>query len=269
MCANRLLYGILRCYFANKDQFFKGIEMNKDQVAIYLNEHPEFFNEYPELLRKIKEIKEEDLPIEPMSTLSLSDRIIKRINDDKENLKNKLEWLFEISRANEKIQDHLYEIEQLVLTSTNLDQMVNQLRKEIPNRFGIPSLVVCLVQGSDHFMEDRLRERYNGELDETVKFISEETAWEWLKGNLKPVLRGEIKEGSEVFISSHQTIKSEALIPIVAQETLVGVIAFGSPNAFHFHEGLGTEFLERMADKVAISINNILLIDQLKDQLVH
>ena len=37
----------------------------------------------------------------------------------------------------------------------------------------------------------------------------------------------------------------------------------------HFHEGLGTEFLERMADKVAISINNILLIAQLKDQLVH
>ena len=49
---------------------------------------------------------------------------------------------------------------------------------------------------------------------------------------------------------------------------MVGAIAFGSPNPFHFHEGLGTEFLERMADKIAISINNILLIDQLKDQLV-
>ncbi|MEK9627811.1 MAG: DUF484 family protein [Nitrospinota bacterium] len=240
--------------------------MNKDQVAIYLNEHPEFFNEYPELLRKIKEIKEEDLPIEPMSTLSLADRIIKRVHDDKEHLKSKLKWLFEISRANEKIQDHLYEIEQLVLTSTNLDQMVNQLRQEIPNRFGIPSVTVCLVQGSDHFMEDRLRERYNGELDESVKFISKDTASNWLQGNLKPVLRGEIEE-SEVFVSD--PIKSEALIPIVAQDSLVGVIAFGSPNAFHFHEGLGTEFLERMADKVAISINNILLIDQLKDQLVH
>ena len=102
--------------------------MNKDQVAIYLDEHPEFFNEYPELLRRIKEIKEEDLPIEPINTLSLADRIIKRVQNDKENLKNKLEWLFEISRANEKIQDHLYEIEQLVLTSTNLDQMVNQLK---------------------------------------------------------------------------------------------------------------------------------------------
>ena len=78
-----------------------------------------------------------------------------------------------------------------------------------------------------------------------------------------------IEDFEKFFSDEENSINSEALIPIVAQETLVGVIAFGSPKAFHFHEGLGTEFLERMADKVAISINNILLIDQLKDQLVH
>jgi uncharacterized protein len=242
--------------------------MNKDQIAIYLNEHPEFFNEYPELLKKIKEIEDEDLPIEPMSTLSLADRIIKRVHDDKEHLKSKLEWLFEISRSNEKIQDHLFEIERLVLTSTNLDQMVGQLKKEIPNRFGIPSVKVCLVKGSDPCMEDRLRQRYNGTLDESVKFICQETAGSWFVDGLKPILRSEI-ETSEVFgPNGNEEIKSEALIPIVAQDVMVGAIAFGSPNPFHFHDGLGTEFLERMADKVSISINNILLIDQLKDQLV-
>ena len=238
-------------------------------MAIYLNEHLEFFNEYPELLKKIKEIKDDDLPIEPMSTLSLADRIIKRVHYDKEHLKSKLEWLFEISRANEKIQEHLFEIERLVLTSTNLDQMVDQLKKEIPNRFGIPNVILCLIKGSDPCMEDRLRQRYNGNLDEMVKFICRETADSWFASGLKPVLRSEIKD-SEVFgpNNGHGDVKSEALIPIVAQDNLVGAIAFGSPKPFHFHNGLGTEFLERMADKVAISINNILLIDQLKDQLV-
>ncbi len=240
--------------------------MNKDQIAIYLNEHLEFFNEYPELLKKIKDIKDEDLPIEPMTTLSLADRVIKRVHDDKEHLKSKLEWLFEISRANEKIQDHLFEIERLVLTSTNLDQMVHQLQKEIPNRFGIPNVKVCLVKGSDPCMEDRLRQRYNGTLDETVKFICQETAESWFEKGLKPILRSEIKD-SELF-ANNDSIKSEALIPIMAQDVMVGAIAFGSPNPFHFHDGLSTEFLERMADKVSISINNILLIDQLKDQLV-
>ena len=32
--------------------------MHNDQIAYYLNEHLEFFNEYPELLKKIIEIKE-------------------------------------------------------------------------------------------------------------------------------------------------------------------------------------------------------------------
>ena len=243
--------------------------MNKDQIAIYLNEQLEFFNEYPELLKKIKEIKDEDLPIEPLSTLSLADRIVKRVHDDKEHLKSKLEWLYEISRANEKIQEHLFEIERLVLTSTNLDQMVEQLKKENPNRFGIPNVILCLIKGSDPCMEDRLRQRYNGNLDELVKFICRETADSWFEAGLKPVLRSEV-EDSEVFgpNNGHNDIKSEALIPIMAQDTIVGAIAFGSPKPFHFHDGLGTEFLERMADKVSISITNILLIDQLKDQLV-
>jgi uncharacterized protein len=241
--------------------------MNKDQVAIYLSEHPEFFNEYPELLKKIKNIEEADLPIEPLGTISMADRIIKRAHDDKEHLQSKLEWLFEISRANEKIQEHLFEVERLVLTSTNLDQMVNQLKKEIPNRFGIPSVKVCLVKGTDHFMEDRLRQRYNGSLDETVKFICKETADSWFSNGLKPILRSQVVT-SEMFDANDENIKSEALIPVVAQNVMVGTISFGSPNPFHFHEGLGTEFLERMADKVAIAINNILLIDQLKNQLV-
>ena len=144
---------------------------------------------------------------------------------------------------------------------------VNQLQKEIPNRFGIPRVKVFLVKGSDHFMEDRLRQRYNGSLDETVKFICQETADSWFSDRLKPILRSEI-ETSKIFCPNDDNIKSEAIIPIVAHDVMVGAIAFGSPNPFHFHEGLGTNFLERMAEKIAIAINNILLIDQLKDQLV-
>ena len=82
--------------------------MNKDQIAVYLSEHPEFFNDYPELLGKIKSIDDKDIPIRRANTLSLSGRLIKRVNDDKENLKSKLEWFVEVSRANEEIHQHLF-----------------------------------------------------------------------------------------------------------------------------------------------------------------
>ena len=35
--------------------------MDKDQMAIYLSEHPEFFNDYPELLKTIKLIDKYNL----------------------------------------------------------------------------------------------------------------------------------------------------------------------------------------------------------------
>ena len=75
--------------------------MNNDRIAIYLNEHPEFFNDYPELLTKIKSLDESDMPFASTGTVSLTDRIIKRVNEDQENMKCKLEWLVEISQANE------------------------------------------------------------------------------------------------------------------------------------------------------------------------
>ena len=87
--------------------------MKKELVAAYLNEHPEFFNEYPELLQKIKSIDHNDLPLEPLQTLSIADRIIKRALDDKEHMKSRLEWFVEIIEANEALQENLFEIERV------------------------------------------------------------------------------------------------------------------------------------------------------------
>ena len=111
------------------------MSMNQDEIAIYLNDHLEFFNEYPELLKKIKAIDDGDLPLEPSGTLSLADRIIKRAHQDKKQLESKLEWFVEISQTNEKIQEHLFEIERSILTSSNLDQLVRPVAGRNPLPF--------------------------------------------------------------------------------------------------------------------------------------
>ena len=85
--------------------------MTKDEIAVYLNDHPEFFNGYPELLGKIQSIDSQDIPIRQSNTLSLSGRLIKRMNEDKGKIQSKLEWFVEAARANEEIHQHLFEIE--------------------------------------------------------------------------------------------------------------------------------------------------------------
>lgn len=240
--------------------------MNKDEIAIYLNEHPEFFNDYPELLAKIKSIDESDIPIKPMSTLSLANRILKRANDDKENLKNKLEWFFEISRTNEKIQENIFAIERLILRSSSLEQMVSQLKVEIKQRFNIEHMVVFLVDGADHFVEKSLNERYPGGLNGTLRFIEQATADRWFDGTTQPVLKGEIKGKSEVFAlyGTQGRVKSEALVPMLADKKIAGVVALGSPQALRFYDGLRTDFLERLAEKLYIAIDHVLLTEKVR-----
>ncbi|VAX27593.1 hypothetical protein MNBD_NITROSPINAE05-763 [hydrothermal vent metagenome] len=244
--------------------------MNKDEIAIYLNDHLEFFNEYPELLTKIKAIDDGDLPLKPTGTLSLADRIIKRAQRDKKQLESKLEWFVEISQTNEKIQEHLFEIERSILTSSNLDQLVSQLQEEIRQRFEIPSVAICLVDGGDHFIENKLKENYGDSMNNALRFVDQDTLVRWFEGGNAPVLHAEVKEDAEWLegFAEKNTIRSTALIPILVRGAVAGAFVLGSVKESHFHPGLRSEFLERMADKMAIAISNIFLVDRLRRQTV-
>jgi diguanylate cyclase (GGDEF)-like protein len=244
--------------------------MNKDEIAIYLNDHLEFFNEYPELLTKIKAIDGGDLPLKPTGTLSLADRIIKRAHRDKKQLESKLEWFVEISQTNEKIQEHLFEIERSILTSSNLDQLVSQLREEIRQRFEIPRVAICLVDGGDHFIESKLKENYGDSLNDALRFVDQDTLVRWFEGGNVPVLNAKVEEDAEWLegFEEKNDIRSTALIPILVRGAVAGAFVLGSAKESHFHPGLRSEFLERMADKMAIAISNIFLVDRLRRQTV-
>ncbi|MBT6295324.1 MAG: DUF484 family protein [Nitrospina sp.] len=238
--------------------------MTKDEIAVYLNDHLEFFNNYPELLGKIKSIDNKDIPICKSNTLSMSGRLIKRAKEDKEKLQSKLEWFVEVARANKEINQHLFEIERLILKSTQLDQMVKQLGEEITLRFKIPYALLYLVDGGDHYMEHKLEDRFSKKLEGLLTFTDQITINKWFKGELKPVLTSEIKTGSKVFGKELKNIQSECIIPIINRGDICGAIALGATKPRHFHNGLQTEYLERMADRLAIAIDNILLIDRLQ-----
>ena len=238
--------------------------MTKNEIAVYLNDHLEFFNNYPELLGKIKSIDNKDIPICKSNTLSMSGRLIKRAKEDKEKLQSKLEWFVEVARANKEINQHLFEIERLILKSTQLDQMVKQLGEEITLRFKIPYALLYLVDGGDHYMEHKLEDRFSKKLEGLLTFTDQITINTWFKGELKPVLTSEIKTGSKVFGKELKNIQSECIIPIINRGDICGAIALGATKPRHFHNGLQTEYLERMADRLAIAIDNILLIDRLQ-----
>ena len=99
-----------------------------------------------------------------------------------------------------------------------------------------------------------------------LNFIDQTTANKWFAGKLKPVLHPEVTTPSDVFDKTWKTknIQSECIVPIINRGNVCGAIALGATKPRHFHGGLRTEYLERMAERLAIAIDNILLIDRLQ-----
>ena len=243
--------------------------MKNDQIALYLNDHPEFFNQYPELLARIQTIALEDLPLKPVKTLNITDRIVKRAQADKEHMKNQLVSFMEISQANDRIQENLFAIDRIIMYSLNFAQMVGQLREEIVKRFKIPGAQIILMDGDEHLMEGCLKKRLGKNGIEGLQFVDAEIANDWFDARPQPILRAEMTEGSEIFQDdTGLNIRSEALIPILLHGNLIGAIALGSENPKHFHQGLRTDLLERTADKLGIAIENMLLLDLMKSEPV-
>ncbi len=240
--------------------------MNKDQIAIYLNEHPEFFNDYPELLQKFKQIDHEDLPLQPLKTLSIADRILKRANDDKEHMRSQLEWFVEITQANEEIQEHLFEIERAIMSHIDLSEMIRQLKDDILTRFVLEKVQICLSENPEHLIESNLVDPEG--LKDTLHFVSPEKLEMWFPKSELSTLNGELQPGASVFVEGGDDIRSQALIPIHLRGKLAGAICLGSREPFHFHEGLRTDYLVRMAEKLGLAIDNILLLDSLRRQPV-
>jgi diguanylate cyclase (GGDEF)-like protein len=244
--------------------------MKNDQIALYLNDHPEFFNQYPELLARIQSIAPEDMPLRPVKTLNIADRILKRAHADTANMKNQLVNFMEISQANEKIQENLFAIDRIIMYSLNFSQMIGQLREEIITRFKIPGVQIILMDGDAHLMERCLKERLGKNRIDGLQFVDTDTVSGWFDADLKPVLRAEMAEGSEICGTTPElNIQSEALIPIILHGNLIGAMALGSENPHHFHKGLRTDLLERTADKLGIAIENVLLLDLMKNQPVQ
>lgn len=240
--------------------------MNKDQVAIYLNEHPEFFNEFPDLLHKIKSIEIEDLPIAPLQTLSIADRILKRAQDDKEHFRSQLEWFMEIIEANEKIQEQLFEVELTLYHSLDFFQMIRKFRQEIVRRFEIPGVAIFLVKGKG----GRLEQLASAKGVDGLQWVDRTTLLDWFPKGLDAALTSEMAEGSPLF-EGHckEKIQSQIILPIRIHGQLAGALALGSANPLHFYEGLRTDYLERTADKLGMAMDNQFLVDRVRHQPIR
>lgn len=206
--------------------------LNADQVAEWLHRHPDFFVHHPDLLAILQ------LPHDTGAT-SLLEYQLKRLREDNDSLREKLQQLVGIAGENERLLQRLHDLTLELMATDDLEAMVVLLSERLENDFQIESVRLLLIDtgnGGDHIRP----------LPAPVP--------DWIGAMLdngRPHCGRLTRAKAElVFGGDTGAITSAAIVPVAD----LGMLAIGSRDGEKFFPGMGTLFLERLAATLAFRL---------------
>jgi diguanylate cyclase (GGDEF)-like protein len=205
-----------------------------------------------------------------------------RLRAENETLRRELAEVLANASENEKIWRHFAAVERLLFRMRELDRLAEELLREISIRFQTGLLVLYI---SHPEIQERI---FQGE-PELSSRIDNRTWISPLDGEavralfgqaLKPVLFTAGGSGLPAALASVKDsprgrkkgkpkcgggLASGALIPLNVNEVLFGALLLGSSDPDRYHPGDGTDLLERLGANIALSLDNCLTYEKVRD----
>jgi len=193
---------------------------------------------------------------------------IQRLRLENEALRKQLGEVLANASENEKIWRHFAAVERILFRTRELDRLIEELLREIKERFQAGLLVLYLSH------PEALERFFQGEAG-TSSLIDAKTWISPLDGEsghalfgpaLKPMLFSTERNGYLQMLSeSDHTLHSCALIPLKIGEVLFGALLLGSPDPGRYHPEDGTDLLEQLGINIALSMDNCLTYEKVRD----
>lgn len=194
--------------------------ISEQDVADYLDAHPDFLERHPHLLERL------EVPHGAAGgAVSLVEKQVKVLRERQSENRERLAELVLVARANESLAANVHKLTLRLLHCNDAAQVVQAVEHSMRDDFGVPQ--ARFVQA--------------GELPETMRsMLGHDRA-----------RCGQLGEPQRAFLfpTGAASIASMALIPI-GSGSARGMLALGSPDPARFHPGISTEFLERIGDMI-------------------
>ena len=198
--------------------------MRAEDVAQYLQNNPQFFEGYTDLLTQIV------LP-HPHGgrTISLSERQMVALREKNKELEKRLQELIEFARENDALQHKVHEFVVALFAArdmSTLQEMIPHLLREI---FAVPHAVLRLWQ-------------VNPPSAEVLAFAD---------AHAQPVcLHHAAHDTASWFGEAAEQLHSFAYLPLHAGSETIGLLVLASEDRQRFYPEMGTVFLQRIAEAV-------------------
>jgi uncharacterized protein YigA (DUF484 family) len=209
-------------------------------TARYLRDTPDFFERHLDILADMI------LPHESGKAVSLVERQVSILREQKDEHKQKLQQLINNAQQNEQLVKKINELILDMMDTSSLDQLISMVQKRLATDFSADEVIVRLL---------------NDKVDvANASWSSEElSAFNKVIEKCKPVCGRLTEEQMQaLFKDSTESIKSVALIPLVTSEDskeCQGLVAIGSNDVMRFSADMDTLFLAHLAKVLTRIIN--------------
>lgn len=216
--------------------------MRSEDVAKYLQDHPQFFEEHAEWVANM-------VVPHPHGgrTISITERQMLALRDKNRQLEGKMGELLQFGEENDAISEKMHRLAVGVIAAGNFQAVLHTLNFHLRDDFEIPHVAV------------RLWDRPHG-ADELPEFAAVSDELQAFAETLTPPYCGSTNgfETSSWFGEASRHVRSQALIAMRNGGGTIGLIALGSEDIERFYSGMGTIFLERIGEMASAALARVL-----------
>ena len=219
--------------------------ITEDDIANYLANTPDFFQRHAELLATVQFTS-------PHShrAVSLQERQAEMLREKIKLLEQRIMEMIRNGNENVMLSDKILRWARSLFLTTNLANLPLEIVQEIKDQFAVPQVGLRLWGVADEFADLGF---VQGVSDDAKVFAS----------SLTEPFCG-LNTGFECanWLADPQTAISVALLPLRAARAARTAPAFGmlvlaSSDAQRFNSGMGTDFLERIADIASAALSRL------------
>jgi uncharacterized protein YigA (DUF484 family) len=210
--------------------------MKAEEVAQFLNQHPEFFEDYAEMLAEVV------IP-HPHGgrAIPISERQILSLREKSRRLESKLGELIRFGEQNDAITDKLHRMTLALIGARDVPEVLHVLGFNLREDFAVPHVAV------------RVWENLSGAGTPDGDEASTATR-AFAQGLTGPYCSAHaMADTSAWFGEAAPHLRSFAYVPLRAEQTF-GLLALASEDPQRFYPEMGTLYLRRLGDVAAAAL---------------
>lgn len=221
-------------------------QTEEERIERYLGLNPDFFERHQPLLARMR------LPhMRTGSTVSLVERQVEVLRDQKSEADRRLAEFVAVARANDQLADRIHRFARRMMRASDAPTALASLEASLREDFDAFNSVLLLTAP--------LASLESVQLEPFLRKLPPDDAnirtFEALLATGKPRC-GQVRDTQRDFLFGPEapSIGSVALVPL-GEAGATGLLALGSAERERFHPGMSTEFLKRMGELITDALS--------------